>query len=117
MRVGPSRAADCCRCRAASLRLAARFFCRSLVTWGGSLCCPLIPGLGGRWSRHVRYPLVCGALTSAVWLRVVSLPVACCLLNESGGLYPDCLAVVLSCGLRCEAMLIMVGLREGFGGC
>ncbi len=34
MRVGPSRAADCCRCRAASPRLAARFFCRSLVTWG-----------------------------------------------------------------------------------
>ena len=45
------------------------------------------------------------------------LPVACCLLNESGGLYPDCLAVVLSCSLRCEAMLNMVGLREGFGGC
>ena len=63
------------------------------------------------------YPLVCDALTSAVWLRVVSLPVACCLLNEGGGVYPDCLAVVLSCGLRCEASLIMVGLREGFGGC
>lgn len=70
----------------------------------------------------MRYPLVCGALTSAVWLRVVSLrvvslPVACCLLNEGGGVYPDCLAVVLSCSLRCEATLIMVGLREGFGGC
>ena len=77
------------------------------------------------------YPLVCGALTSVVWLRVVSLPVACCLLPvaccllpvaccllpEGGGVYPDCLAVVLSCGLRCEASLIMVGLREGFGGC